>query len=87
MTRQCWPCYLVDVEAACTAAPAPQRPSRQSPCHAVTLPPAAGIYDPSFIAANQAERADNVIKGSKAQQVRCGNMPKHCIAAPATSAG
>lgn len=29
----------------------------------------AGIYDPAFIAANQAERADNVIKGSKAQQM------------------
>lgn len=35
-------------------------------------PTAAGIYDPAFIAANQAERADNVIKGSKAQQVWIG---------------
>jgi myo-inositol-1-phosphate synthase len=29
----------------------------------------AGIYDPDFIAANQEERADNLIKGSKAEQV------------------
>jgi hypothetical protein len=29
----------------------------------------AGIYDPAFIAANQEERADNVIKGSRQQQV------------------
>lgn len=29
----------------------------------------AGIYDPGFIAANQEARADNVIKGSKQQQV------------------
>jgi myo-inositol-1-phosphate synthase len=29
----------------------------------------AGIYDPAFIAANQEARADNVIKGSKQQQV------------------
>jgi myo-inositol-1-phosphate synthase len=34
--------------------------------------PLPGIYDPSFIAANQAERADNVIKGSKREQVRIG---------------
>ena len=32
--------------------------------------PLPGIYDPSFIAANQAERADNIIKGSKREQVR-----------------
>jgi myo-inositol-1-phosphate synthase len=31
--------------------------------------PLPGIYDPAFIAANQAERADNVIKGSKREQV------------------
>ncbi len=31
--------------------------------------PRPSIYDPKFIAANQASRADNVIKGSKAQQV------------------
>lgn len=31
--------------------------------------PLPGIYDPSFIAANQADRADNIIKGSKAEQV------------------
>jgi myo-inositol-1-phosphate synthase len=29
----------------------------------------AGIYDPAFIAANQEERADNLIKGSRQQQV------------------
>lgn len=28
-----------------------------------------GIYDPAFIAANQESRADNVIKGSRQQQV------------------
>ena len=31
--------------------------------------PRPGIYDPKFIAANQAARADNVIKGSKQQQM------------------
>ncbi len=31
--------------------------------------PLPGIYDPAFIAANQAERADNVIKGTKREQV------------------
>jgi len=31
--------------------------------------PLPSIYDPSFIAANQAERADNCIKGTKAEQV------------------
>lgn len=34
------------------------------------MKPRASIYDPDFIAANQASRADNVIKGSKADQVR-----------------
>jgi hypothetical protein len=34
-----------------------------------TLPAQTGIYDPAFIAANQEARADNIIKGSKAQQV------------------
>lgn len=33
------------------------------------LVPLPGIYDPAFIAANQADRADNVIKGGKAAQV------------------
>lgn len=33
------------------------------------LKPRASIYDPDFIAANQATRADNVIKGSKIDQV------------------
>jgi len=32
----------------------------------------AGIYDPAFIAANQEARADNIIKGSKQQQVSKG---------------
>jgi hypothetical protein len=31
--------------------------------------PLPGIYDPAFIAANQAERADNIIKGTKREQV------------------
>ncbi|KDD74931.1 myo-inositol-1-phosphate synthase [Helicosporidium sp. ATCC 50920] len=31
--------------------------------------PLPGIYDPAFIAANQAERADNLIKGSRSEQV------------------
>lgn len=34
---------------------------------------AAGIYDPTFIAANQEARADNIIKGSKQQQVGAGD--------------
>ena len=29
-----------------------------------------GIYDPDFIAANQEERADNLVKGSKSEQVQ-----------------
>ena len=29
----------------------------------------AGIYDPAFIAANQEARADNIIKGSRQEQV------------------
>jgi myo-inositol-1-phosphate synthase len=33
------------------------------------LVPLPGIYDPSFIAANQADRADNLIKGTKRQQM------------------
>eukprot|EP00983_Pelagomonas_calceolata_P122282 1160892-Pelagomonas_calceolata.AAC.8 len=37
--------------------------------HEGPAPPARCIYDPEFIAANQAERADNCIKGSKAEQV------------------
>lgn len=31
--------------------------------------PYPGIYDPAFIAANQAERADNLIKGTRSQQI------------------
>ena len=43
-----------------------------SPLH--TIPPSPpyfppGVYNADFIAANQEERADNLIKGSKAQQV------------------
>eukprot|EP00199_Chlamydomonas_sp_CCMP681_P000814 CAMPEP_0119109628 /NCGR_PEP_ID=MMETSP1180-20130426/21409_1 /TAXON_ID=3052 ORGANISM="Chlamydomonas cf sp, Strain CCMP681" /NCGR_SAMPLE_ID=MMETSP1180 /ASSEMBLY_ACC=CAM_ASM_000741 /LENGTH=507 /DNA_ID=CAMNT_0007095493 /DNA_START=62 /DNA_END=1585 /DNA_ORIENTATION=+ len=34
------------------------------------LVPLPGIYDPDFIAANQAERADNLIKGTRAEQVQ-----------------
>jgi myo-inositol-1-phosphate synthase len=34
------------------------------------------VYDPEFIVANQAERVDNCIKGSKAEQVEvlCGQI-------------
>jgi myo-inositol-1-phosphate synthase len=32
--------------------------------------PLPGIYDPDFIAANQGERANNVVKGSKKEQVQ-----------------
>lgn len=32
--------------------------------------PLPGIYDPDFIAANQGERANNIIKGSKKEQVQ-----------------
>ena len=31
--------------------------------------PLPGIFDPDFIAANQDARADNIIKGSKSEQV------------------
>lgn len=44
--------------------------------HMRGLVPLPGIYDPSFIAANQAERADNLIKGSKQQQVRINELAK-----------
>ena len=33
------------------------------------LLPAAGVYDQDFIAANQSERADNIVKGSKKEQM------------------
>lgn len=33
------------------------------------IKPLPGIYDPNFIAANQAARADNLIPGTKAEQV------------------
>ncbi|KAH9316579.1 hypothetical protein KI387_025206, partial [Taxus chinensis] len=32
--------------------------------------PLPGIFDPDFIAANQGERANNIIKGSKKEQVQ-----------------
>lgn len=35
--------------------------------HMVPLP---GIYDPDFIASNQGSRADNLIKGTKEEQVQ-----------------
>lgn len=34
-----------------------------------SMTPLPGIYDPSFIAANQADRANNLIKGSKREQI------------------
>jgi myo-inositol-1-phosphate synthase len=34
-----------------------------------TIKPLPGIYDPQFIAANQEERADNLIKGTKTEQI------------------
>ena len=37
--------------------------------HMKDMVPLPSIYDPSFIAANQAERADNIIKGSKFEQM------------------
>jgi len=37
--------------------------------HMKDMVPLPGIYDASFIAANQSERANNVIKGSKSEQV------------------
>merc|ERR1719163_1375698 len=42
---------------------------RQLAPHMRLIVPRAGIYDPKFIAANQANRADNVIAGSKRAQV------------------
>jgi hypothetical protein len=39
---------------------------------------AAGIYDPAFIAANQEARADNIIKGSKQQQVGTRDSRRWC---------
>lgn len=34
-----------------------------------SMVPLPGIYDPDFIAANQGSRANNLIKGTKKQQV------------------
>lgn len=35
-----------------------------------SMAPLPGIYDPDFIAANQGSRANNVIKGTKKEQVQ-----------------
>ena len=56
------------------------RPTMAYPFCTRTSPPLplffpSGVYNADFIAANQEERADNLIKGSKAQQVgvnKCG---------------
>lgn len=37
--------------------------------HMEKMKPRPSIYIPEFIAANQEERADNVLRGSKAEQV------------------
>ncbi len=42
---------------------------RQLVPHMKEMTPLPGIYDPDFIAANQDARADNLIKGSKKEQV------------------
>ena len=35
-----------------------------------SMVPLPGIFDPDFIAANQGSRADNVIKGTKNEQIQ-----------------
>lgn len=35
-----------------------------------SMVPLPGIYDPDFIAANQGDRANNVIKGTKKEQMQ-----------------
>lgn len=40
--------------------------------HMEKMKPRPSIYIPEFIAANQEERADNVLRGSKAEQVPGG---------------
>ena len=42
---------------------------RQLVPHMKDLEPLPGIYDPDFIAANQGARANNVIKGTRQEQV------------------
>uniref|UniRef100_A0A0D9XJ27 inositol-3-phosphate synthase n=1 Tax=Leersia perrieri TaxID=77586 RepID=A0A0D9XJ27_9ORYZ len=42
---------------------------KQLRSHMESLVPLPGVYNPDFIAANQGSRADNVIKGTKKQQV------------------
>ena len=42
---------------------------RQLAPHLRKISPRPGIFDPSFIAANQGSRADNFIKGTKKQQM------------------
>ena len=41
--------------------------------HMSQLKPRASIYIPEFIAANQSHRADNLIQGTKAEQVQVGS--------------
>lgn len=38
--------------------------------HMVEMKPRPSIYAPDFIAANQSERADNVLKGTKAEMMK-----------------
>ena len=38
--------------------------------HMESMVPLPGIYDPDFIAANQESRANNLIKGTKQEQVQ-----------------
>lgn len=45
--------------------------------HLEALRPRPSVYIPEFIAANQSVRADNLILGTRAQQVR--SCPKPCI--------
>lgn len=45
--------------------------------HLEALRPRPSVYIPEFIAANQSARADNLILGTRAQQVR--PRPKPCI--------
>ena len=42
---------------------------RQLVPHMKEQVPLPGIYDPDFIAANQDTRADNIIKGTRSEQV------------------
>ncbi|KAF2897555.1 hypothetical protein ILUMI_08623 [Ignelater luminosus] len=55
------------VERACVLEPTIQQ---QLKPHLAKMKPRPSIYDSDFIAANQAARADNVIKGTKMEQVK-----------------